>query len=264
MANTIKSTGVIERSWYRSGRYEIDVWVMRPRQPGRYPVVIYNHGSRKAANGLIDAKRPTLSADTAIWHGVSTGQCAVVFPEGRGYGNSTGPTLGDCLTISDVWTYLQGRAQDVVAAAAWLQRQDWADTSNILLWGCSHGGIVSLLAQAEMPVAGTVLQAPAIGDQSREVSNPIPLQAMEKAAAPVLIQHAQHDLAAPIEYSRSLHQLGRELGKDIRFQSFPFIQTMVSHDQFNWQNREIWGPDLDGFVCETLGINGHLVRVPGD
>lgn len=251
--------GLIERTSFGSGGYSIDVWVMRPRKSGKFPVVIYNHGSRMQADGRIDSSCSTLDFDTPIWSGVSAGHCAVIFPEGRGYGASTGPTLENCKSWGDVWSFLKGRAQDVVAGVTWLQSQSWADSSRILVCGCSHGGIVSFLAQADLTVSGTVMQAPAVGDQSQDVSDPELTRALHRLTAPVLLQHAHHDLHAPIEFSRSLLRSGRDTAKDIRLREYPFRPPLSSHDQFAWHNRDIWGPDFDRFVCEALGVNGHLV-----
>lgn len=254
--------GIIERSSYRSDGHDIDVWVMRPRQSGRFPVVIYNHGSRMRADGSVDSACATLGFDTPAWSGVAAGHCAVVFPEGRGYGASTGPKLEDCKTLEDVRAFLRGRADDVIAGATWLGGQPWADPSRLLLCGCSHGGIVSLLAQAEMTVRGTVLQAPAVGDQAKDVADTALTGALDRATAPIRLQHAELDLHAPIEFSRSLLRRGQDRGKDIRMCTYPYRQTVSGHDQFSWVNREIWGADLDRFVCEAFDMDGHLVCDP--
>ncbi len=262
MAQSTPPAGLIERTTYGSDGYVIDLWVMRPRSAGRVPVVVYNHGSRQQADGRIDSACSTLSFETPLWRGVRDGSCAVVFPEGRGYGASTGPQLADCGSMQDVWTFLGGRARDVVAAVAWLDSQGWADTSRVLLCGCSHGGIVSFLAQADLDVRGTVLQAPAAGDQAQEVTQPALIRALALSRAPILLQHAQHDLHAPVEFSRSLHRLGRERAKDFRLHEYPLQPSMPGHDQFAWGNRAIWGADFDSFARGSLGISGSLVCDP--
>ena len=259
MAQSTRPAGLIERRAYDSDGYGIDLWVMRPGAAGRFPVVVYNHGSRMRSDGRVDSARATLGFQTPLWSGVRTGHYAVIFPEGRGYGASGGPRLADCASMQDVWTFLAGRARDVVAAVAWLESQSWADTSRVLLCGCSHGGIVSFLAQAGLDVRGTVLQASAAGDQSQEATHPAVIGALELSKAPVLFQHAQHDLHAPIEFSRSLHSLGRESKKDFRLREYAFRHAMPGHDQFAWRNRQIWGPDFDAFVGEMLGADGPLV-----
>ena len=254
--------GIIERSSYRSDGYDIDIWVMRPGHAGRFPVLIYNHGSRMRADGSIASTCATLGIDSPIWSGVGSGNCAVVFPEGRGYGASSGPKLEDCGDMQAVRAFLSGRCNDVVAAVSWLEGQIWADTSMLLLCGCSHGGVVSLLAQADMTVRGTVVQAPAAGDQANHVTDPDLISALERSTAPILLQHAEHDLHAPIGFSRSIHALGRDRNKDTRMCTYPFQPTVSSHDQFTWVNRVIWGPDFDRFVCEVFGMHGHIVRDP--
>lgn len=251
--------GLIERATYPSGEHAIDVWVMRPGRPGRVPVIVYNHGSRMQPDGRIDSSRSTLSFDTPVWAGVRAGLCAVVFPEGRGYGASTGPGLAACKDMPDVWSFLKGRGRDVVACITWLSGLAWADTSRLLVCGCSHGGIVSLLAQADLNVCGSVLQAPAAGDQARDVSRPEYLDALKRSKAPILLQHAEHDLHAPIEFSRALFRLGRDCGKDVRVLEYPLRRSMAGHDQFAWRNKAIWGPDFSRFARQTLGLNGDLL-----
>ncbi len=261
------STGtqsIIERSAYESGGYEIDVWVMRPRLSGQFPVVIYNHGSRMQADGRVDSACATLRFETPAWSGVSAGHCAVIFPEGRGYGASSGPKLADCQDLQDVRAFLRGRADDVVAGGGWLESQPWADASKLLLCGCSHGGIVSLLAQADMAVSGTVMQAPAVGDQAQGVTDTALTGALDSATAPILLQHAEHDLEAPIKFSRSLLRRGRDSGKDVRMCVYPYRPGVSSHDQFAWANRDIWAPDFDRFVSEVFGKVSYLVCEPKD
>ena len=216
------------------------------------------------ADGRVDSARATLSFETPAWSGVSAGHCAVIFPEGRGYGASSGSKLGDCKDLQDVRAFLRGRADDVVAGGVWLESQSWADASKLLLCGCSHGGIVSLLAQADMAVCGTVMQAPAVGDQAQEITDPVLASALDSATAPILLQHAEHDLEAPIEFSRSLFRRGSDHGKDIRMCTYAFRPGVSSHDQFAWANRDIWGPDFDRFVSDAFAIDGHLVCEPKD
>ncbi|MEM1046054.1 MAG: hypothetical protein AAGL24_07880 [Pseudomonadota bacterium] len=256
---TSERTGIIERATYPSDAFAIDVWVMRPVTQGRFPVILYNHGSKKRADGYIDSGCPTLSFDTPVWAGVSAGLCAVVFPEGRGYGASTGPGLEACHDMADVWSFLKGRGRDAAACAAWLTNLAWADTSRLIVCGCSHGGIVSLLAQADLNVCGSVLQAPATGDQAPEASMPDLIDALKRSKAPILLQHAEHDLHAPIEFSRSLCRLGRDSGKDMRLLEYPFQRSMGGHDQFAWRNRRIWGRDFNRFACQSLGVAGDLL-----
>ena len=93
MGNPGAVPGRVEQSSFPSEGHAIDVWVMRPAKSGRFPVLIYNHGSRMGADGQIDAAASTVSSNTAPWPCVRSGTCAVIFPEGRGYGASTGPTL---------------------------------------------------------------------------------------------------------------------------------------------------------------------------
>ncbi len=210
-------------------------------------------------DGRIDSVRSTLSFDTPVWAGVNAGLCAAVFPEGRGYGASTGPGLEACKDMTDAWSFLEGRSRDVAACVRWLDGLAWADTARLLVCGCSHGGIVSLLAQSRVNVSGTVLQAPSAGDQARDVSTPVLLDALDRSNAPTLLQHAEHDLHAPIEYSRSLYRLGRKAAKDIRLVEYPFQRSMAGHDQFAWRNRRIWGRDFNRFACRVLGVNGDLL-----
>ncbi len=263
-AKSVLPQGIIERATYPSDGFEIDVWIMRPKRTYPVPIVIYNHGSRAQADGSIACDVSTLSFDTSVWNGVASGDCAVIFPEGRGYGASTGPKLADCRDLKDVWVYLKGRAKDVTACARWLHNRAWADMSRIIVCGCSHGGIVSLFAQAELNVSGTVLQAPAAGDQSREAIHPDLVRALDRSTAPILIQHAEYDLQAPIEFSQSLLRLGTERGKDMRFCPYPFRRSIPGHGQFNWVHRDIWAQDFDRFVTERLGVETRLVGVSAD
>lgn len=259
MQSRIDHGGVIERQTYPSDDLSIDVWVTRPQCTGKVPVVVYNHGSRLRPGGDIDAGRSAFSFGSRIWHGVAAGRCAVVFPEGRGYGKSTGPRLEDCHNWTDVRRFLRGRAEDVVKCLEWLENQNWADTSKVVLAGCSHGGIVTLLAQADAKVCGSVIQAPSVGDQSKDIAAPEIKSAVERTCAPILVQHANHDLHAPIEFSRSLRNRFQSLNKPMRMIEYPYSRSTPSHDVFNWENRDVWASDFDSFLVEKLGLDGGLI-----
>ena len=74
--------------FYPSGSLRIAAYLYQPTGPGRFPVIIYNHGSRE---GLERQAVPWVRI-AALY--VDAGY-AVLVPERRGYGRSDGPTWTD-------------------------------------------------------------------------------------------------------------------------------------------------------------------------
>jgi len=72
--------------FYKSGNLQIEAYLFKPEEGDRFPVVIYNHGSR----GGQERKEVPFAyvAKMLTAHGY-----AVLVPERRGYGKSDGPTF---------------------------------------------------------------------------------------------------------------------------------------------------------------------------
>src|SRR2546426_12131223 len=73
--------------FYSSGGLKIQAYLYRPQGDGRFPVVIYNHGSR-------DGRERTSVPFEYIGRMLTKAGYVVLVPERRGYGKSDGAIWG--------------------------------------------------------------------------------------------------------------------------------------------------------------------------
>lgn len=142
--------------FYSSGKLRIEAYVYRPAGNGPFPVVIYNHGSRK---GYEREERPMAFVGTML----AREGYIVVVPERRGYGKSDGPTFAEEVG-TDVGVRmiarLEAEADDVLAAIGYTTKMEGANAYSRGLIGYSQGGSVSIrVARLRPDVSALVDQA---------------------------------------------------------------------------------------------------------
>jgi pimeloyl-ACP methyl ester carboxylesterase len=139
---------------FLQGASMIDVTVLRPKGPGRFPLAVISHGSPRAADERRTWGRQRFIAQSEPFLALGF---AVVIPTRRGYGTSDGPWAEDYGPCSNPDYYDAGleTARDVVAAIDAVRHEPWADATRVVLVGHSAGGFGSVAASSE-PVEGLV------------------------------------------------------------------------------------------------------------
>jgi dienelactone hydrolase len=128
---------------------QLDGIVTRPSKPGRYPLVLINHGSADPP------ERPgiTPSRFTAIAiHFARRGWVAAAVSR-RGYGRSEGTSaeaLPGCARV-DYQAAAMATAQDIIQSAKFFQTQPYVDPTRLLLVGHSAGGFGSIAVASLAP-----------------------------------------------------------------------------------------------------------------
>ena len=61
-----RSDCIVEKLRYRDGALNLFAWIMRPKGPGPFPAVIWNHGSRVRVVYL--ANEPENARIASVWH----------------------------------------------------------------------------------------------------------------------------------------------------------------------------------------------------
>ncbi|MBV8538682.1 MAG: prolyl oligopeptidase family serine peptidase [Alphaproteobacteria bacterium] len=180
-----------EEIFYASGKLRIQAYLYKPAGEGRFPVIVYNHGSRAT-------QEHELRPSEYIGRAFTTAGYVVLVTERRGYGRSDGPTQLEEIGNEQgprLIARLRAEADDVIAALDFLRTQPFVDTRRAAVMGWSLGGIVTMLTIARTDAfKAAVDQAGGALDWNRSAAV---RQALEDAAAqaqaPVLLLDAAND-----------------------------------------------------------------------
>jgi dienelactone hydrolase len=237
-------------------------WVYRPAgadAKGRFPAVIWNHGS----NPMVNPPEPLARLYTD--HGF------VVFYPVRRYHepSSPGPSIVDLIAgASDraqAWIrYNEEENRDVFGALDWLKTQPYVDPDRIIVSGVSFGGVQTLLA-AEKGGGFRLGVAFAPGAMSwKEGRGPIP-ERLEKAVKnrkiPVFILQASNDyslgpvsvLGPLLDRSKLLHRVKQYPDFGARTPGMPDESWhQLGHGAFAIRGGDVWGADVFAFIDEVI------------
>jgi dienelactone hydrolase len=135
----------------------LEVVLFKPEAQGRFPTVVFNHGS--TGNGSDPSLFGlTFTSKAVARHFVERGWM-VAFPQRRGRGRSDGlydegfrPDRGGYSCAQDVALAGAERAlDDLDAVTDWLRGRADVDTTRMLVAGTSRGGILSIAHAARRP-----------------------------------------------------------------------------------------------------------------
>jgi len=240
---------------YNNGNLRIQAYLYRPPGEGKFPLVIYNHGSR---NGHERDSIPfRYVGNLLMQRGIG-----VLVPERRGYGQSDGKVFYDEVgndTGSRFIARLEAETDDVLAALDYLRTLPWVDDKRLGIMGWSFGGIVTMFAAsrtdrflAAVDQAGGALTWPVSGTLQKALKD-----AAQKIHIPVLLMDAKNDrttdavtqLAKIFEKNSTPNQL-------ILYDSFQPSQNQdhiaPGHLIFSLQGYTIWQDDVRNFFERYL------------
>jgi pimeloyl-ACP methyl ester carboxylesterase len=149
---------------------ELEALLTRPDGPGRFPLVMINHGTARTAIDVVRLAPEAYSAPAVVF---AQHAYAAVVVNRRGYGLSSSAPLeidaGPC--GSDYAKFGSLSSIDVLAALAALQSEPWAEPNHAILVGHSSGGFAVLAAAANLPaaVAGIISFTGAFGSPGDDV-----------------------------------------------------------------------------------------------
>ena len=144
---------------------ELEALLTRPDRPGRFPLVMINHGTARTAIDVVHLAPEAYSGPAMVF--AQHGYAAVVVNR-RGYGlSSSAPPEIDAGPCGDRDYARFGRLSsiEVPTALTALQSEPWADPNHVVLVGHSSGGFAVLAAAANLPsaVAGIISFTGAFG-----------------------------------------------------------------------------------------------------
>ncbi len=242
--------------FYNSGSLRIQAYLYKPRGDGQFPLVIYNHGSRRGHEKESVPFRYV--GNLLLQRGF-----AVLVPERRGYGQSDGQPFYDEVG-NDVGSRFVGRLEaetgDVLAALDFLKTLPWVDQRRIGIMGWSLGGIISVFAvsrsdrfQAAVDQAGGALTWPVSGALQRKLKD-----AAQKIKIPVLFMDAKNDRTtdAVTELAKILTS-NQTPNQVILYDPFRPAQNSdkiaPGHLIFSVQGYTIWQDDVRNFFGQYIG-----------
>ena len=201
----------------------------------KYPVLIFNHGY------INPNSYSTINSYKGTFDAYATKDFLVIKSDYRANGNSEGDKQDPLNRLSypiDILNLIQG-----------LESIPEADTDNILIWGHSLGGDVSLkVIEATNKIKGASLWAPVSADypeslyyfirkhrpndlekikqavekiiDPKDLKKLSPSQNLSKIRTPIIIHHGQKDESVPYEWSVKLVEKMTELKLPVTFESY--------------------------------------------
>ncbi len=182
---------------FESNGYRLYGCIMRPQGPGRFPAVIYNHGSERFPGPC----GPPALASTFVKHGF------IYFMFHRhGHGRSPGDYIMDlqkelftsnrnpAAAWQGVVALQEDYNRDVEGAVRWFLSRPEVDRKRVIMTGISFGGIQTLLtAEKGLGLRGFVAFAPAAQSWQNVALQERLAAAVRRAKAPIFLVQAQND-----------------------------------------------------------------------
>src|SRR5262245_50871944 len=236
---------------YRSGKYDLKATIYKPKGPGPFPAILWNHGSNK---------NPGPQPELAAFY---TSHGFVLFtPIRHGHGGMPGEYIVDLnekftaahkgdemLAWKKMVPLHEVYNADVAAALDFLKTKPYVDKNKVIITGVSYGGIQTLISAEKIPgVRGYVSFAPAAMSWRMTPLRERLLTAIDKAKAPIFLLQAKNDYSTgPVEV---LGQAIEKKGGANRAKLYPAFGPIdnhaMGHGSFATWNlgTEIWGPDV--------------------
>ncbi len=242
---------------FPSGSLTLRGVLYRPAGTGRFPAVLYNHGSAPGMlnNQAFEAIGPRFAARGWVFF--------APYRRGQGLSASAGPYIGDQIEAAEraggrsagsaamVKRLETDHLDDQLAALAWLRAAPFVDPTRIAAAGNSFGGIETVLGVERASYCAGIDAAG--GAQSWSQSPELQarmLRAVRGARAPIFFFQAENDFdLAP---TRALSAAMAEAGKRAESKIYPaFGSSPKDGHAFAYRASEVWFEDALGFLEKT-------------
>jgi dienelactone hydrolase len=245
----------------RSGRLTLRAQVWRPAGRGRFPAVLFNHGSY-TTNDSLRGEDPEKLGSMFARHGYVF---LWLYRQGAGMSRGQGVLDGDQMARALEADGVEGRNRvqlqllegeqmnEATAALRQLRARADVDTHRIAVVGHSFGGSLSLLMAARDPtIRAAVIFGGAAGSwkQSPMLRERL-LDAVRRMSAPALFIHAENDYST--DSGRTLAAEMQRLGKPHILKIYPPFGTdsRTGHNLV-FGSVQAWEPDVFAFLGDCL------------
>jgi dienelactone hydrolase len=236
-----------------SKELQLEATLYRPNQTGRFPIVVFNHGS--TGPGVIPVDQ-TLKFPIVARYFVQKG-FAFLAPMRRGRGKSEGTYQegGEGYRCGNEARGINSAVEDLDGVFIFLREQSWADASKVLIGGESRGGILSVVYAGRRPdmVKGVInFVGGWMYDRCFPDSNgQFFAEAAQKAAVPMIWLYAENDSyysATAIKSYRSAFEKAGGKGP------FHLFKDIGGNGHGLSRKPLFWRPVLDEYLNQ-LGLN---------
>jgi dienelactone hydrolase len=252
--------------------FALDVYVVRPDRPGRFPLMIMTHGTPSGWGEAFFrniARRTPTGFNTAAVALAQRGYATLAIMR-RGFGRSGGGYSEGLQMPCDYLPAVRVGADDIVAAIAAARREPWVDPDHILLLGHSTGGL-TMLAAAEQNPAGvvgilnfdggyhSVTDAGEACGPDRLVSTTAALG--RTARVPALWLYSENDQSYGPDLARQMFAAYTAGGAPARLQMLPPFGT-DGHDLIIRAASGTWLPVVEPFLAELKLPTAVAIDLP--
>ncbi len=254
---------------FASGSGSYEALLVRPDEPGQYPLALINHGSPRSA-----ADRPNMTPLSMLPEALEfarRGWAAVVVMR-RGYGGSNGgwaESYGTC-NNPDYLAAAKAAASDLKMATDYLVKQRDIDGSRIISVGVSAGGFATVALTADPPPGLVAAISFAGGRGSLEADHDCSAdrlidayRAMGKTSrVPMLWVYAENDHFFGPQLAQQLRQAFTGSGGNVEFIRAPAFKD-EGHYLFSQSGVPVWSGYVDNFLKErNLVLRTALLPPP--
>jgi dipeptidyl aminopeptidase/acylaminoacyl peptidase len=241
---------------FPNGRLTLYGEVYRPEGTGRFPAVLYNHGSAPGmySKEAFDELGPVFVKRGWVFFGP--------YRRGQGRSVSAGPYIEDEIAAANKTGGISAAADtmvrlletdhlnDQLAALKWVRGQKFVDSRRIAVMGTSFGGIETVLGAergqycAAIDVAG--------GAESWELAPVLQtsmINAVRKARVPIFFLQAENDYN--LSPSLTLSQAMKDARKPFELKIYPpFGNSVEDGHTFGYFGSSVWADDVFRFLDE--------------
>lgn len=234
---------------------KLEATLYKPDGEGRFPLVIYNHGS----TGPGDVPADHTDNPWGLGQYLLRKNIALLVPMRRGRGKSEGRYLEsyEC-SLRTSREGIRYASESLDAVYAYLSTQPWVDMRKIVLTGTSRGGMLSVVYAAEHPgsavgavnFVGGWMGDGCVAKIQVDVNAVLFAEAGKKATVPNLFLYATRD---PYYTSTRLADYAdafRNAGGVVDFKLYEMDASSNGHALF-WVHWRMWMDEFDAFLVRT-------------